>query len=77
MRLLLLFTSIITISSDAYERGVKIAYLKALGILLIAAGSSFLYFCDNAVFLVTGIFIFLIGVVLYLKVMHYMANNWS
>ncbi len=77
MRLLLLFTSIITISSDAYERGVKIAYLKALGILLIAAGSFFLYFCANAAFLVTGIFIFLIGVVLYLKVMHYMANNWS
>lgn len=81
IRILVLVTSIITTFINSHMSGNfredRHGYGKCLGILLFSAGDIVLQFCDSMPLLVIGIFLFSCGCTLYLKEMHYMANNWS
>ncbi|MBQ0040280.1 MAG: hypothetical protein KBS64_07635 [Treponema sp.] len=82
IRILILMTAIITTFINSYTPGARFrdnrhVYGKCLGIVIFSGGLLVLFMCDSIVALAVGISLFTTGIVMYLKTMHYMANNWS
>lgn len=81
IRIFVVITAIITTFINSHLSGNfredLHGYGKCLGIVLFSAGNIALQFCDSIPMLIIGIVFYSSGCALYLKEMHYMANNWS
>lgn len=81
MRVLILITTVITTFINSHSgssfRDNIFCYGKCLGIILFSLGTIVLTFTDSVVYLASGIILYSVGCFLYLKTLHYMANNWS
>ncbi|MCQ2242177.1 hypothetical protein [Treponema sp.] len=81
IRILILVTTVITTfinsnMSGNFREDIH-GYGKCLGMILFSAGDIVLLLCDSVPVLTIGIILYSTGCTLYLKEMHYMANNWS
>lgn len=52
-------------------------YEKCFGIVIFFTGLNILQFCDSIPLLFIGITLYSFGCILYLKKLHYIANNWN
>lgn len=81
IRILVLITTVVTTFINSHMSGNfrdnLYGYGKCLGIILFSTGNTILLFCDSIPALAIGIAVYSSGCFLYLKTMHYMANNWS
>lgn len=77
IRIMVLLTTVLTTCAEGYKRGLASVFAKAGGVIILFAGTIFLLYCDSFLFLTAGILLYSIGSTIYLKTMHYIANNWK
>lgn len=77
IRVFIVVVTIFSVLAEAYTKGIKGIYIKAFGIVVLAAGYGLLCNTDCWLEFFIAIILYVSGCFLYLKTVHYLENTWN
>lgn len=77
VRILIFLTTVLSAVIEAHTKGIREIYVKAAGLLVLAAGYGLLCGTDCYLEFCVALILSAAGCLIYLKSLHYIANTWS
>ncbi|MGN0729216.1 hypothetical protein [Treponema sp.] len=77
IRVFIVIVTVFSVLAEAYSKGIKEIYTKALGLGILSAGYGLLCNTDCWLEFIAAVALYIPGSMIYLKTIHYLENTWN